>query len=229
METSSCAASSGEFERKNSDLRQSNKSYNLLIFLRLFNLSLIKRTSNIESPTSNSESAKINKPGPLSFHFRKPANIAPNRLHEIENLIRQGEAVGTKLVRDNIRNAYLIGYATEQGGKVIGTVTLKNPQEPYRKKLEKATDFNLSDYLERGYTSVAPDYRGLKVGDQLIKGLNRRSKGKKIYLTIRMDNTYALKLAQENNMALASTFVNERTGHEIGLFVNTIKKSLKLR
>jgi ribosomal protein S18 acetylase RimI-like enzyme len=157
----------------------------------------------------------------ISLHFRKPANVAPGTLVQIENLVRQGEAVGTKLLRDNLRNAYLIGYATEQGGRVIGTVTLKIPQEPYRKKLEKATDFKLSGYLERGYTSVAPDYRGLKVGDQLIKGLNQRSKGKKIYLTIRMDNAYAIKLTHENNMTLAATFINEGTGHEIGLFVNT--------
>ena len=176
---------------------------------------------NIEHPTSNIESEKMKKQDPISFHFRKPANIASGILVEIENLVRQGEAVGTRLLRDNLRNAYLIGYATGLGGRVIGTVTLKIPQEPYRKKLERATDFNLSGYLERGYTSVAPGYRGLKVGDQLIKGLNQRSKGKKIYLTIRMDNVYAIKLAHENKMTLAATFINEGTGHEIGLFVNT--------
>jgi ribosomal protein S18 acetylase RimI-like enzyme len=163
----------------------------------------------------------MKKQEPLSLHFRRPANIASGTLAEIENLVRQGEAVGTRLLRDNLRNAYLIGYATALGGKVIGTVTLKIPQETYRKKLEKATAFNLSGYLERGYTSVAPGYRGMKVGDQLIKGLNQRAKGKKIYLTIRMDNTYAIKLTHENNMILAATFINEGTGHEIGLFVNT--------
>jgi GNAT superfamily N-acetyltransferase len=159
--------------------------------------------------------------GPLTFHFRKPGDIDHNALLEIENLVRQGKAVGTRLLRDNLRNAFLVGYATEPGGKVIGTVTLKVPQETYRKKLEKATGFNLSGYLERGYTSVAPAYRGLKVGHQLIRGLVQRSKGERIYLTIRMDNTYALKLTYENKMTLASTFINERTGHEIGLFVNT--------
>jgi hypothetical protein len=182
---------------------------------------LKERTSNIRHTTSHSESEKLKKLGPISFHFRKPANIASSTLQEIENLVRRGEAVGSRLLRANLRNAYLIGYATEQGGRVIGTVTLKIPQEPYRKKLEKATDFNLSGYLERGYTSVVPDFRGLKVGDHLIKGLNQRSKGKKIYLTIRMDNAYALKLTYDNKMTLASTFINERTGHKIGLFVNT--------
>ncbi len=155
----------------------------------------------------------------LSFFFNKAGDIPQEILAEIQALIASGEEVGTSWVDDNLKRAFLIGYAVEEG-RVVATMALKRPPEKYVKAIEQKTHVDLEDYLERGYSSVRPEYRGLGLGDALLKGLVDRAPGQKIYVTIRMDNLPAVKLTRKNHMRLAATFKNERTGHQIGLFIN---------
>jgi len=155
----------------------------------------------------------------VQYDFKKPEEIPPETLCEIEGLIKSGGGVLTSLVSSTLRRAFLIGYATHRG-RVIGTSTHKQPQEAYRKKIEAATGLDLSGYLERGYTVVAPGYRHRGIGTRLIQGLVERSSGRKIYVTIRLDNEPPLRMTRKARMILAGRFVHEMTGHEIGLFVN---------
>lgn len=157
----------------------------------------------------------------ITFHYRTPDMIPPDILNQVRELVDRGAAVGTSYVRDNLKDAFLVAYALDGEMRVIGTVTHKIPKEIYRKGIEQATGLSLAGYLERGYTSIEPDYRKRNIADILIRGLIERSKGQRIYTTIRMDNPSALKLTRKNKMILAATFVNQRTGNEIGVFVNT--------
>jgi anaerobic magnesium-protoporphyrin IX monomethyl ester cyclase len=155
----------------------------------------------------------------LSYFFKSAGEIPQEILAEIQGLIALGEGVGTSWIDANLKRAFLIGYAVEEG-RVVGTMTLKRPLERYRKAIEQKTHVDLGGYLERGYSSVRPEYRGLGLGDALLKGLVSRAPAQKIYVTIRTDNLPAVKLTRKNDMRLAATFKNERTGHEIGLFTN---------
>ena len=146
--------------------------------------------------------------------------ISPSVLEQIQNLIIRCGGVGPAYVMENLQHAFLISYAMDETGRVVGSVTLKNQKEAYRRKIEAATGLDLSGYLERGYTSVEPQFRESDIADRLIKGLIERSRNKKIYVTIRTDNTPALKLAYKNSMTLAATFIYEKTGNEVGVFVN---------
>ena len=92
--------------------------------------------------------------------------------------------------------------------------------EEYRKKIEALTGLDLAGYLERGYTAVMAEYRDLGIGGRLIKGLIERSEGKKVYVTIRMDNVPPLKMTYKEGMVLAGKLINERTGHELGVFTS---------
>ncbi|MEA2040140.1 MAG: GNAT family N-acetyltransferase [Thermodesulfobacteriota bacterium] len=154
-----------------------------------------------------------------SFFFKKPHQIPLSDLDQIQKLIQEGGAVGTAHIIENLQNAFLIGYAMDQD-QVIGTIVLKHPKEHYRKEIEAATGLDLSGFIERGYTSVDPDYRGQNIADMLIKGLTERSKDQKIYTTIRMDNIHALKLTYKNEMVLAATYIYHRTGNKVGVFIN---------
>jgi anaerobic magnesium-protoporphyrin IX monomethyl ester cyclase len=155
----------------------------------------------------------------MSYFFGRAEDIPQETLSEIQGLIALGEGVGTSWIDDNLKRAFLIGYAVEEG-RVVGTMTLKRPPEKYVHAIEQKTHVDLGGYLERGYSSVRPEYKGIGVGDALLKGLVSRAPAEKIYVTIRMDNLPAVKLTRKNDMRLAATFRNERTGHEIGLFVN---------
>jgi hypothetical protein len=156
----------------------------------------------------------------LAYYFKKPDEISSEVLDQIQRLIKKGGEVGSAFIEENLEKAFLISYALDQEGLVVGTVTLKHPKEAYRRKIEAITGLDLSGYLERGYTSVEKGFRNSDVADRLIKGLIDRSRGQKIYVTIRMDNTFALELTYKNNMVLAAQFINERTGHKIGVFTN---------
>jgi len=158
---------------------------------------------------------------PITCFFKRPEDIPPKTLDQIRDLIEEGSGVGTSWIRENLRDAFLIGYA-EHEGKVVGTSTHKYPKEAYRKKIEAATHLDLDGYLERGYTAVKADYRGAGIGGRLIRGLIERSEGKRIYVTIRMDNVPPLKMTYKEGMILAGKFINERTGHELGVFTNQL-------
>jgi GNAT superfamily N-acetyltransferase len=156
----------------------------------------------------------------ISFHFEHPEEISEERLARIERLILDHGAVGHAFVRENLRNAFLIGYAMDREEDVIGTVILKRQKEEYRRQIEAASGLDLSGYLERGYTSIIPKWRGAGIAGKLISGLVERSRDQRVYVTIGMDNTAALKLTAKNGMSLAGSFINERTGRRIGVFVN---------
>ena len=155
----------------------------------------------------------------IEYFFKKPHQVPSEILDQIKNLIKKGGEVGTAYIDENLRNAFLIGYAMHQE-KVVGTSTHKHPLGEYRQKIEAATSLDLSEYLERGYTSVDPAYRGHEIGDRLLKGLIKRSQGKKIYVTIRMGNIPPIKLTYKNQMSLAATFIHHKTGHKVGVFTN---------
>ena len=156
----------------------------------------------------------------VSFHFKRPREIPPEIMEQIHQLVAEAGEVGLSWVRENLKNACLIGYATD-GKRVIGTMTLKRPLEKYVRRIGEKAGIDLQGYLERGYSAVVPEYQGMGIGDRLLKGLVERAPGAKIYVTIRMDNLPAIRLTKRNGMKLAGKFVNERTGHEIGVFVNT--------
>ena len=105
----------------------------------------------------------------IEYFFEKPEEIPLKTLDQIRNLIREGSGVGTSWVKENLRDAFLIGYA-EHEGKIIRTSTHKYPKEEYRKKIEYVTGLDLAGYLERGYTAVRPEYRDLCIGRRLTRG-----------------------------------------------------------
>ena len=159
------------------------------------------------------------KKSDIIYFFEKPEEISPKILDRTRNLIEECGGIGTSWVKENLRDAFLIGYA-EHDGKVVGTSTHKYPKKEYRKKIESVTGLDLAGYLERGYTAVRPEYRDLGIGGRLIRGLIEKSENKMVYVTIRMDNISPLKMTYKEGMVLAATFVNDRTGHELGVFAN---------
>ncbi len=156
----------------------------------------------------------------LEVHVKRPAEIEPQLMERICGLIEAGGEVGLSWIRENLSDAFLIGFALEEG-RVVGTLTHKRPKEKYVRYLMEKTGLDLTGYLERGYTYLRPEYRGRGIADRILKALVKGSANKSIYITIRMDNAEAIALGLRNGMRLAARFLNERTGHEIGVFKNT--------
>ncbi len=154
----------------------------------------------------------------LDWHFVKPAELAEERLDEICQLVEAGGSVKTQWVRYNLERAFLIAYVTEMG-VVVANSSLKHPRPEYITALNEQADMDLSAYLERGYTSVRPEYRGMGIGTRLLAGLTSRVGDRMVFSLISEDNRATQKIAIRNHTRKITTFFSQRTGKQMGVWV----------
>ena len=156
----------------------------------------------------------------LEFHYREPSDIPAALFEEICLMVESGGAVGSagRWVRRNLQNAFLIGYVQERG-VLVGHCSLKQPRPEYVETVSGQTGLNLSGHLERGYTSVRPEYRGLGVATKLGRGLAARARGRRIFLVIADDNLAAQKGAIRNNNIRVGGYCSERLKRRVGIWM----------
>jgi len=166
----------------------------------------------------------------ITFHFRKPDELPPGFLDEICAMVKAGGSVDTKYVRYNLERAYLIGYAQENG-IIVGNSSLKHPRQEFIERLDTITGLNFNHFVERGYTSVRPEYRALGVGARLLKGLSKRARQYKIFSIISEDNTATQKIAKKNKTKKIAVYYSEKVGKELGIWMPEymIEKEWKLK
>jgi GNAT superfamily N-acetyltransferase len=154
----------------------------------------------------------------IVYHFVKPRDMPPEYLDEICFMIEAGGSVDTALVRYNLERAFLIGYAMEHG-VIVGNSSLKRPRAEYVEVVNRQSGLDLSNYLERGYTSVRPEYRGMGIGAKLLEGLTERVGDIKLFSIISSDNTAAQKMALRNQTRRVATFYSKKLGKEVGVWM----------
>jgi len=159
----------------------------------------------------------------IDYHYHRPEELSPELLDEICALIREVGSMRPERVGENLERAFLIGYAQSEG-RVVGTVTLKRPRPEYVRAVEGQTGLDLEGYLERGYTSVRPAFRGREVGATLIRDLTARAAGRPIYVVIASDNLPAQALARGNDTHLRATFFSQTLGKEVGVWVQSYRE-----
>ncbi len=155
----------------------------------------------------------------FNFYFQKPQELPAEYLNAIYSLIIKVGSVGTKKwVRHNLEHAFLIGYVLESG-QIIGCSTLKHPRKEYVETVKKQCGINLSGYLERGYTSVLPEYRGKKIASQLLAGLTSRIKDYKLYSAIDENNIGGQKIALNNRTKKIALYKSPSSNKKIGIWM----------
>ena len=75
--------------------------------------------------------------------------------------------------------------------------------------------------MERGYTSVRPEYRGLGVGTRLLEGETAlaREKGVPVYSILGVENIGAQAMAKRNGSRLVCEYHSEKAGKDLGLWL----------
>jgi GNAT superfamily N-acetyltransferase len=154
----------------------------------------------------------------MVYHFVKPRELPPGYLDEICRMIEAGGSVGTKWVRYNLERAFLIGYVLEHD-LIVGNSSLKHPRPEYVDAVNRQSGLDLSQYLERGYTSVRPEYRGMGIGTKLLEGLTERIGNKKLFSIIGSDNVATQKIALRNKTRRVATFYSESLNKEVGVWI----------
>lgn len=154
----------------------------------------------------------------LEFHYSKPENLLPGYLDEICGMVEDGGSVDMQRVRYNLERAYLIAYILE-GGVIVGNSSLKNPRPEYIETVNRQAGFDLANYVERGYTSVRPEYRGMGIGARLLAGLTERAGARKVFSVIGADNVAAQKMAIRNRTRQVAEYVSPLTGKRVGIWI----------
>ncbi len=172
----------------------------------------------IPSGPYDSQQSPIELGSRLGYHYVQPDKLTKDQLDEICQLVAAGGSVNTRWVRHNLKRAFLIAFVTEMG-RIVGNSSLKHPRPEYIDTLNRQAGMDLSGYLERGYTSVRPEYRGMGLGTRLLKGLTSRADGKPIFSLIAEDNTATQKIATRNNTRKVATFFSRKAKKEMGVWM----------
>ncbi len=154
----------------------------------------------------------------LTYRFEPPDRLPPGQLDEICRLVEAGGAVDTRWVRHNLERAFLVAVA-EEDGVLAGDSSLKHPRPEYVARVRDRLGLDIRGFLERGYTSVRPEYRGLGVGTRLLEGLTARAGDRPIYSLIREDDPATQTIARRNRTVKVVTFHSELAGKALGLWM----------
>lgn len=154
----------------------------------------------------------------MAYHYDAPGDLPDGHLDEIVRMVAAGGSVNTQFVRQNLERAFLIAYVEEEG-VIIGNSCLKHPRKEYIDAVTQQSGIDLHDFLERGYTSVRPDYRGLGVGAKLLDGLTRRAGDHKIFSVIAETNIATQKMAMRNRTRRVATFFSHRAQKEMSVWI----------
>jgi GNAT superfamily N-acetyltransferase len=154
----------------------------------------------------------------VGFHFEPPSALSPEFLDQVCDMVIAGGSVDITHVRSNLENAFLIGYAMENK-KMVGCSCLKHPRPALIHRLKKATGLDFSGCVERGYTSVRPEYRSLGIGRRLLEGLTARAGKYKIFAIIDEDNLATQKIAQWNDTRKITTYFSEKINKPMGIWM----------
>ena len=152
------------------------------------------------------------------YHYAPPADLPKGFFEEICRMVESGGSVKMHQVRHNLERAFLIGYALEFDC-IVGNSSLKRPRPEYIQALNRNTGLDFNGFLERGYTSVRPEYRGMGIGTRLLAGLTKRTQGRKLYSIIGEDNPATQKIALRNRTRKVTTFFSRKAGKMVGVWV----------
>lgn len=154
----------------------------------------------------------------LSYAFKPPGELPDGYLDEIVRMVGAGGSVNTQFVKHNLERAYMIAYVEEEG-VIVGNSSLKHPREEYIDAVSQQSGIDLHNFLERGYTSVRPEYRGLGVGVKLLEGLTERAGAYKIFSVIAESNIATQKMAIRNRTRKVATFYSQRANKEMSVWI----------
>ena len=185
----------------------------LLCFLNKFDIQQVKKWLVMKNTSTVHPLG-----GSIRYCYSHPHDLPDNFFEDICRMVEAGGSVDMNKVRYNLERAFLIGYAMEFG-LIVGNSSLKRPRPEYIQSLNQNTGLDFSGFLERGYTSVRPEYRGMGMGTRLLEGLTKRRQGKKLYSIITEDNLATQKIAIRNRTRKLTTFFSQKTGKQVGVWV----------
>ncbi|KMY66290.1 hypothetical protein AAU61_17620 [Desulfocarbo indianensis] len=153
----------------------------------------------------------------VAYTFLHYPDLDQWHLERILKLIVSAGKVKPDWLRHNLERSFLIAHAVEEG-VMVATETLKHPRPEYIQKVRERTGLDFSRHLERGYIVVRPEYRGLGVGDELVRGCLARAPGYKTFLAIAAENKIAQELTARHGSRMLTRYYSHEMGKEVEIW-----------
>lgn len=154
----------------------------------------------------------------IRFFYQSPQDLAPGVLDQICKMVAAGGSVDITHVRPNLEKAYLVAYAMENG-VIVGNSSLKHPRKEFIQRINQITGLDFTRFVERGYTSVRPEYRAMGLGAELLAGLTQRAGDHKVFSIISEDNLATQKIALRNQTRKIVTYFSEKLNKPMGVWM----------
>jgi GNAT superfamily N-acetyltransferase len=154
----------------------------------------------------------------LNYFFEPPDRLPPGYLDIIVALVEAGGSVKSEWVRYNLERAFLLAYVKD-AEEIVACSSLKHPRPEYIETVKQQCGVDLSGFLERGYTSVKPAYRGMGIATKLLAGLTARIGDRKLYSVIGEDNIGGQKIARNNDTRRVAVYTSRLTGKTVGIWI----------
>lgn len=155
----------------------------------------------------------------VTFYFASPDELPQGYLDAIIALVEAGGSVDPARVRENLSHAFLIAYVLDDSGNIVACSSLKHPRAAYTRLVKEETGLDLDGFLERGYTSVKPEYRGKRIASNILAGLTARAGQRKVYSVIGEDNIGGQKIAKNNNTRKVAVYKSPKSGKNMGIWI----------
>lgn len=154
-------------------------------------------------------------------HIRllRPDELSAKDLDSLAAFVRVHGRVPPERVRANLAGAFAIAVA-DIAGQTAGLSCLKVPRPAYLEDLCRRTGLNLRGFLERGYTCVAPDFRGRGLARRLTSSLQRAAGERPFYVLAGAEDPIIDRLLQDTGMARLLDFDSRKAGRRLALWVN---------
>jgi hypothetical protein len=156
-------------------------------------------------------------------HVQAPAQISPETLQALAQLIAEGSEVNMGMVARNLQNAVTIAWS-ERDGQPVGVMVLKRPVPAYRDKVfdasgvgEQASQYN----VEIGYVYVVPEERttgtSMRLGRAMLAAMPP-----KVFATTRENNSTINKLLTFLRFQrLGNPYASARGDYQLLLWANS--------
>ncbi|MCF8028503.1 MAG: GNAT family N-acetyltransferase [Desulfobacteraceae bacterium] len=155
----------------------------------------------------------------ITYYFASPDELPQGYLERISRLVESGGSVDPARVRENLGHAFLIVYVVDDSGEIIACAALKHPRAQFTEMVREQTGLDLEGYLERGYSSVRPEYRGKGIASKMLAGLTARAGKRRLYSIVGEDNIGGQKIALNNNTRKVAVYESVKTGKKMGIWI----------
>ncbi|MBS3755762.1 MAG: GNAT family N-acetyltransferase [Desulfobacterales bacterium] len=155
----------------------------------------------------------------ITYYFAAPDELPQGYLNRISRLVESGGSVAPEKVRENLAHAFLIVYVLGDSGEIVACAALKQPRAQFIEMVREQTGLDLDGYLERGYSSVRPEYRGKGIASTMLAGLTARVGKRKLYSIVGEDNIGGQKIALNNNTRKVTVYESVKTGKKMGIWI----------